>query len=248
VRPAAVAAVAPVAAVHPSHGLAAGSQVTVGGTGLAADTQVALIECDVPTSVSDEGTTGCSPIETLTTTAHGTLSVQLNTSDPVYRNEPYGDPVPVYCRADVCRYFLEWTDADGFHSVATPRMYFAGSPATIAVAPATGLVDESSVLVSGSAHGSAGRYVTIVEESCFAIIQGSGCEGAIPLATVKLSAAGTFRTRVRVYRYLGDGEDCVGSFYGCELSVTVLGTDGEPDDTFGVSRLGQPAASVEFAG
>jgi hypothetical protein len=235
--------------VHPSHGLDIYSVVTVSATGIAHDTTVNVIECDVPTTQTDDGAQGCAAIATPTTNARGALSVSLNAQDPVYRYEPFGDPVPIYCRADVCRFFVEWTSADGvLHSVATAAMHFKGSPATIAASPSTGLADETRVHVTGSAKGSSGRYVTIVEESCFQIIQGDACLGAIPLTTVELRGNDTYSASVPVFRYLGDGEDCVGSFYGCQLSVTVLNSDGEPDDTFGVSRLGQPNVAIAFAG
>jgi Neocarzinostatin family len=242
----ATATATPIAAVHPNHGLAAGSPVTVSASGLPAGTRVNVVQCDMPTSA--DASEGCSPSATPTTSAHGTLKIGLSVQDPAYLNLAFGDPAPIYCRADGCRFFVEWTDAAGFHSIATPKMFFNGSPATIAATPATGLADGQTVHVSGSAKGSSGHSVTIVEESCFDIIQGSGCNGAITLATLSLAANDTYAGSVTVARYLGDGEDCVGNDFGCELSVTVLNADGQPDDSFGVSRIGQPAASIEFAG
>ena len=244
---AASAALRPTAAVHPSHGLVGFDIVTVSGSGLPTTTPISVIECDVPTSEGSEGPIGCPPVRTVTTTARGTLSTQFNVQDPVYREQELGDPVPVYCRSDQCRYYLEWTDATGLHSITTPKMYFSGSPATIAAAPATGLLDERSVHVTGSAHGSTGRYVTIDEVSCFQIIQGSGCDGAIPLATVKLAASGTYAGTVHVYRYLGNGEDCADAFYGCQLRVTVLDSSGEPDNSFGVAAAGDQSVPITFA-
>ncbi|WP_212830022.1 neocarzinostatin apoprotein domain-containing protein [Catellatospora sp. TT07R-123] len=237
----------PAAHVTPRFGLSTASTVTVSGSGLPAHTEVAVVECDVETYDTGDGLVGCPAVRTVTTSATGTASVQLNPRDPVYRSLEYGDPVPVYCRADACRYFFEWTDSAGLHSVGTDVLHFTGSPATITATPAAGLADGQRVKVTGTAKGSTGRYVTIVEASCFQIIQGSGCNGNLPLATVPLRADGTFRATVTVFRYLGDGQDCVGDFYGCQLHVVVLGPDGRPDDTFGVSSIGQPAVPLEFA-
>ena len=40
----------------------------------------------------------------------------------------------------------------------------------------------------------------------------------------------------------------IGNNFGCQLGVTVLDGSGQPDDTFGVSRIGQPGVSIEFVG
>ncbi|MBV1856017.1 hypothetical protein [Catellatospora tritici] len=237
----------PTAHVQPRFGLSRASTVTVSASGLPAHTEVAVVQCDVETYDTGDGLVGCPAVWTVTTSATGRASVQLNPRDPVYRSHEYGDPSPVYCRADSCRYFFEWTDGAGMHSVGTDVMHFTGSPATIAAAPAAGLADGQRVTVTGTAKGSTGRYVTIVEASCFQIIQGSGCGGALPLATVPLRADGTFRVTVAVYRFLSDGQDCVGNFFGCALHVVALGPDGQPDDSFGVSGIGQPSAVLEFA-
>jgi hypothetical protein len=51
----------------------------------------------------------------------------------------------------------------------------------------------------------------------------------------------------RAQRFLSDGTDCTGDILGfCELSVVVLGSDGNPDDSFGVAARGQPAAPLTF--
>ncbi len=243
----AAAAVNPVAAVHPNHGLSPFDIVTVSGTGLPAGTAIDVIQCDVPSSEGDEGPIGCAPQRTVTTTAQGKLSTPFNVLGTVYREQQLGDPDPVYCRADQCRYFLEWTDAAGFHSIATPKMIFAGSPATLAATPTTGLADGAAVRVTGTAHGATGRYVIVDEVSCFQIIQGNGCNGAIPLGTLKLTAGGTFAGTLDAYRYLGDGEDCSDSFYGCQLRVTVLNSDGNTDTSFGDPADGDQSVAITFA-
>ncbi|MDI1463386.1 hypothetical protein QEZ54_20610 [Catellatospora sp. KI3] len=237
----------PAARVQPRFGLSAASTVTVSASGLPAQIEVAVVECDVETYDTGDGPVGCPAVATVTTSAAGRASVQLNPRNLVYRSHEYGDPSPVYCRADICRYFFEWTDGTGPHSVGTDVMHFTGSPATIGATPATGLADGQRVTVTGTAKGSTGRYVTIVEASCFQIIQGSGCTGSLPLATVPLRPDGTFRVTVAVYRFLGDGQDCVGAYFGCALHVVVLDEYGTPDDSFGVGAIGQPGVHLEFA-
>lgn len=246
-RQTATPALSPHVSVQPSTGLTVSSTVQVAAFGLPADTSVDIVECNIPTSQDDEGTQGCPILWTLTTASDGSMSIQLNPRNLVFRSSPFGDPVPVYCRADICRYYVEWTAGGHFHSIHTRKMNFVGSPATISVTPASGLVDGQRVHVSGSAVGSTGDYVTIVEESCFSIIQGSGCNGALPLATFKLTPKGTYSGSVSLFRVLGDGEDCVDAMFGCELSAVVLNDEGQADDSFGLSRIGRPAATLTFS-
>lgn len=243
---AAVPAAAPTASVHPSHGLTSTSTVTLAAAGLPASTEVNIVQCDQPSYDNGDFVSGCSPRGTITTSAAGAFSVQYNPRDPVYRNLEYGDPIPVYCRADVCRFYVEWVDGGELHSVPTNLMYFTGDPATIAASPASGLTDGQQVTVTGTARRSTGRYVTVVQASCFQLVQGSGCVGNLPLATVPLKPNGTFTVKVPVYRYLSDGSDCVDFWTGCQLHVVVLGADGRPDDSFGVSSIGQPGVDLFF--
>jgi hypothetical protein len=245
-RPAAVTALSPRVTVQPDTGLVRGSVVHLAAAGLPGGTEVNLIECNVPTTDTGSGPEGCPVLFTPTTAADGTLAIDLQPRDLVFRFEPFGDDRPVYCLADICRLYVEWTDGSGSHSIHTRKMVFTGSPATIVVTPSTGLVGGQRVHVSGSAKGSFGRYVTIVEESCFFIVQGSGCDGALPLATFKLSSTDTYSGSVSLFRILGDGQDCADNQFGCELSVVVLNDRGLPDDAFGVSRIGQPAAVLTF--
>lgn len=195
------------------------------------------------------GTAGCKPVRVVTTSATGTLSEQSNPLAVVLVQNGEVSEVAAYCRADICRYYIEWVDEVPWveYSVATNLMYFNGDPATIAASPVTGLTDGQLVQVTGSARKSAGRYVTIVQASCYQYNLDSGCYGRLPVATVPLRADGTFSATVPVYRMLGDGTDCVTATFGCELHVVVLGADGEPDDSFGVSRMGDPNAALTFA-
>jgi hypothetical protein len=242
-------AVTPTAAVHPSHGLTVGDPVTVTGAGLPPRTQVDVVECSRSSSTGD-GPQGCPALTTVTVSSHGTISVHLAVQDPVYYQGEAGDPYPVYCRADQCQFFIEWTDAGGLESIGSQVMYFHGAPATIAAAPATGLADGEQVHVTGTATRSSGHSVVIVEQSCYDLVQGTGCNGTLTLKTLPLPADGTFSGWVAVSRYLADGEDCVdlAGYFGCELSVEVLNARGVPDDSFGVSRLGRPAATIVVTG
>jgi hypothetical protein len=245
---AAVAAAAPVAAVHPSHGLEPFDMVTVSGTGLPPNISVNIVQCDVPTSAGDEGPIGCDPVQTATTTPGGTLSIQLNVLGEVGREQQRGDPEPIYCRNDQCRYFLEWTGADGFHSIPTPKMVFHGSAATLTATPTDGLVDEQAVHVSGTALGSSGRYVEIDEINCYQFSEGDGCGGQTVLGTLKLNSSGTFSGTVNVYRYLVDGEDCVDAYTGCELRLTVFDVDGQVDTSYAVPADGDKSVGITFTG
>lgn len=250
VTPVGAQAAAPRVTVNPFTALVGGDTVTVVATGLPAHAAVDIVECANATHFGDDGERiGCDVIRTVTTNGGGALHTALTVADPVYSQEEFGDPVPIYCRLDGCRMFAEWTDASGFHSIGTKPMHFVGGIATIVVGPSTNLVDGSRVHVSGSARGSTGHFVTVVEHLCFQIIQGSGCtNGTIPLGTFRLTASDTYSGYVTVFRTLADGGDCVtDTFFGpCTLSPIVLNSSGDPDDSFGVSRIGQPAADLSF--
>ncbi|BCJ70567.1 hypothetical protein CS0771_01110 [Catellatospora sp. IY07-71] len=247
--PAARAAVAPTASAHPSRGLDAYTYVIVKGSGLPPNTLVRVVQCDQPSSEVDGDVLGCPVLRTGSTGEAGTYNDSFYPFPLVYRSLEYGDPVPVYCRADICRYYLEWTDplTGELRSVPSSLLYFVGAPATIALSQATGLTDGQQVIVTGSAKGSQGRYVTIVQARCYQLVQGSGCSGQLPLVSVPLRHNDTFRVKVPVYRYLADLTDCRDEFFPCRLIAVVLDTDGRPDDTFGVSSLGDPGVVVTFA-
>jgi hypothetical protein len=231
--------------VVPSTGLAGGDTVGVTASGLTPSAAVRVIECDIFVGDPDYD---CPDRTTTTADSAGNVSVDITLVDPVYRAEPFGDPTPVYCRADICRMFLVWNDGAGVQQVlASDTLEFTGSPATIAASPATNLRKKQRVLVAGTAYGAEGHTVRILEEACFSIVQGSGCYGALPTASTTVRPDGTFDVYYRARRFLADGTDCTGDILGfCELNAVVLDTNGNPDDSFGVSRRGQPAAPLTF--
>ncbi len=245
---AALLAVEPTASAHPSRGLDSHTYVIVKGSGLPPGTPIRVVQCDQPSYEVDGDVLGCPVLRTSSTDGTGTFNDSVNPFPLVYRSLEYGDPVPVYCRADICRYYLEWTDAAGeLHSVPSGLLHFVGAPATVALSQSTGLADGQQVIVTGSAKGSLGRYVTIVQARCYQLVQGSGCSGQLPLVSVPLRDDDTFRVKVPVYRHLADLTDCRDEFFPCRLIAVVLDTDGRPDDTFGVSSLGDPGVVVTFA-
>ena len=68
--------------------------------------------------------------------------------------------------------------------------------------------------------------------------------------TLPLRADDSFSGDIHVFRFLGNGFDCAASqTFGqpCILTPVVLNADGVPDDSFGVSSFGQPAAELRFA-
>ena len=249
--PGSASAAGPWVRVTPNSGLKNWAAVTVSAHALPPNISVDLVECDVPTTFTDDAIIGCGELSTVVTDAQGDLQVDLRVMAVVYRQQHLGDSRPVYCRADQCRIYAEWTDSSRvIHSVPTNRMHFAGSPATLTVSPSTGLADGARVRVTGSAQGTTGHYVTIVEEECFSIIQGHSCDGRLSLVSLPVDARGRFSGLVTVYRTLADGGDCLfGSGFGpCELSVIVLDSSGQPDETFGVIDWGDPGADISFAG
>ena len=106
------------------------------------------------------------------------MTAEVTLADPVPRNTFSGDPDWVYCRADVCRLFLVWSDSDGVTQVlSSPPLDFTGSPATITVSPSSDLLDVQDVTAQGTAFGAEGRSFRLVEEACFRIIQARECHG-----------------------------------------------------------------------
>jgi hypothetical protein len=58
---------------------------------------------------------------------------------------------------------------------------------------------------------------------------------------------GTWGLRVRVRRFLADGIDCADNILGqCQLTARILDGSGQPDDSFGVSRIGDPGVALSF--
>jgi hypothetical protein len=240
------AVAAPAVAVSPSHGLVGGRNVHVSGTGLTPAASVTVIECDVYIGDPEQD---CFPLTTTTASSSGAVSLGVTVTAVPLRNEPFGDPTPIYCRADGCHIFLAWTDQNGETQVASSTaLEFAGAPARIHTRPASDLTDGQVIHVNGSAYGAFGHKVLVLEEACYNIIQGSGCYGALPAVSTFVEPDGTFAVTYHASRFLADGTDCsdpdiLGS---CEMSVVVL-NHGQPDDSFGVSRIGQPAAQITFA-
>jgi hypothetical protein len=59
---------------------------------------------------------------------------------------------------------------------------------------------------------------------------------------------GTWKVGIRVQRFLADGTDCTdpGILGACQITARILDKAGAPDDSFGVSRIGQPGAPITF--
>ena len=246
------AAAPPGVAVSRTHGLHGGDVVRVTGHGITAGAAVQVRQCDVNGADDPNGddVDYCPAARTVTASAAGTVSLRLRLVDPAFRQEAFGDPVPVYCRADICRIFLVWTDATGTEqSVQSPLLHFSGSPATVAATPNSDLADTQVVRVSGTALGAQGRKVQIVEHLCFQLVQGSGCEGELAVVTTTVGRDGTFAADYEVDRFLPDGTDCADTFEGnCVISATVLKADGQPDNSFGYAPIGDPSVYLSFAG
>ncbi|MFN8192725.1 MAG: neocarzinostatin apoprotein domain-containing protein [Nocardioidaceae bacterium] len=238
----------PRVAVSPSTGLARGDVVTVKVRRVPPGASVDLFQCDVV----EAGTTPrCGPaLATATASRRGLARAAVTLQDPLFRNEEFGDPTPVYCRSDVCRIIATWPGGDGeLRVVASAPLRFAGAPASIALSDTEDLVDGEQVVATGTASGAAGRRVVFTEEACFSIVQGSGCYGQTDLGESVVHRDGTFRRLLTVQRFLSDGSDCADQanlLGACEVSATILGADGLPDDTFGLASRGQPAAFVTF--
>ncbi|MFL6139211.1 MAG: neocarzinostatin apoprotein domain-containing protein [Frankiaceae bacterium] len=243
----AVADGGPVVSVTPSTGLARGDTVTVDASGLPPGTAVQVTQCD---TFSGDYLNDCMHGPFMTSDGAGRLSTSVTLVDPVHRSQEFGDGLPVYCRADVCRIFLSWTDAAGDLQVASSDpLEFTGAPATITASPSTDLRARQHVRVSGTAYGAEGRTVVVVEEACFDIIQGSGCYGTIVKRSGWVARDGTYALSVKATRYLADGTDCAdaANILGhCQLTARILDASGQPDESFGVSSLGDPGALLTF--
>lgn len=243
--------VAPRVTVNPFTGLHDGDPVTVAAHGLPPHTTVNIVECDTPTQYDeDEFFNGCLPsLTTATTDGAGRLRVSLAIPAVTdYYQEPNENPDPEYCRDDMCRVFVEWTDTAGHQSVGTRPMHFVGSAATIAISPGAGLTNGIRVRVTGRAKGSTGHYVRIVEQTCDFSLAQQGCGDTVTLATLRLTRRDTFSGHVRLYQHFPGGVDCpnLNTEDLCLLTAVVLNADGVPDDTFGVSSLGDPGVDLQF--
>jgi Neocarzinostatin family len=229
----------------PSKGLAGGETVRVTGTGITPLASVQVIQCEAP---DGDPADFCAPALTTTASSSGTVSVQLTLTDPVWLAQEIGDSIPIYCRADQCRVLLSWTDGEGQQqTLVSPRLYFTGAPATITVNQSANLHGHQLVGVRGTAFGAQGHQFEVLEEACYAIVQGSGCYGALPAADGTVGSNGRYYVHYRVLQHLADGTDCndPGILGQCELTVVIL-TNGKPDDSFGVSSVGQPMVDITF--
>jgi hypothetical protein len=239
---------APEVFVAPSSGLVGGDTVRVYATGVTPGASVDLVQCDAYVVDGDQN---CFPRATTTAGANGAVWTRLTLGDPVLKGEPFGNPQPVYCRADTCRIFLVWNDAVGNEQIKqSQQLVFRGSPATIAVTPAQQAYPTETVQVTGTADGAEGHLVQIYETVCVNIIQGAGCQGQDVVRTTRVRGNGGFAIDYVVHRFLPDGQggtqDCNDiSPAACEVTAVIL-TDGQPDDSFGVSSIGQPAAFLDF--
>lgn len=235
--------------VTPSIGLAGGQVVHVAATGLPPGVTAELIQCDVFFDNVDQD---CFPTTFVTIADDGMLSQDVTLSDPVYQNREFGDPQPVYCRADGCHIFVVWNRDPGTGStqvLSSSALEFTGSPATVTVSPSADLRKKEKIYVNGTADGAQGQTVQVFEEACFSIIQGSGCYGASLIGSAVVGADGKWTIgRTRVTRFLTDGTDCAdpGILGACEVSASILDATGSPDDSFGISGRGQPAAWLAF--
>ena len=236
--------------VVPSTGLAGGDTVAVSAAAITPLAAVKVIQCSKGFWEQQNFGYTCFPVTTTTADPAGNVSVDIALADPVFVATPLnGDDIPLYCRADVCRIYLVWTDSSGTqHAIASQRLIFKGSPATIAATPATNLRAHQWVHVTGTVYGARGQTLLIREEACYAIEEGSGCYGARPAVWTTVRPGGFYAAYYPVRRFLADGTDCTDpNILGlCELNVTVLDSNGIPDDSFGVSRIGDPAALLSF--
>ena len=233
--------------VSPAKGLVGGDTVHVYATGVTPGVSVSLVQCDAYVSGGDQN---CYPRASTTATPGGVVQTKIALGDPVLRQEPEGNPQPVYCRSDTCRIFLVWDDADSNEQVKqSDPLQFRGSPATVTVTPAQQASPTESVQVTGTAYGAQGHLVQIYETACYNIIQGAGCQGRDTVRTTRVNAHGGFAISYVVHRFLPDGgstDDCNDIWPStCEVTAVIL-THGQPDDSFGVSSIGQPAAWLDF--
>ena len=240
------AATSPSVSVTPAKNLKGGDVVHLAATGILPSTPVRVIQCD---EFNNDPETDCPDVSTSTSTTTGGLGLDVTVQSVLLRSQPFGDPLPIYCRADTCQLFVVWTDAGGNTQFAASRpLHFTGAPATISLSQSTNLYRNQTLDVTGTAAGAGPRKMQVSEEACFDIVQGSGCYGQLKVRTIRAQHDGSFSLDYTVHRYLSDGTDCAEpDILGeCEVTVTVLNADGSADDSFGMSSRGQPAAWLTF--
>jgi hypothetical protein len=256
VAPPATAAPDPSVSVSRTTGLVDGSEVDVTGSGLTPGATVQVIQCDEDISPNDYYREACPALKKdVVVTSGGTLSVRVKLVDLTY-TRVYGADDPVYCRDDGCRLILAWSvgddpEAEGaYHSVVSEPLEFTGSTATITVSPSRNLSAKKTVRVTGTAYGAEGRTIKVLQQGCYDLVQGNGCYGQLPVRWGKVKADGTYAVDYPAQRRLGGGEDCLDPeiLGACLITTVVLDAQGRRDDSFGVSRLGEPSAPVTFRG
>jgi hypothetical protein len=220
--------------------------VWVTARGFAPGAEVRIVQCE---TFFDNGDNDCTNNLVVTAGTTGRISSRFALTDPVFLRHEFGDPTPVYCRADLCRLFVAGDDAAGNRLVLeSSALRFRGSPATITVTPNDQLSAVQRVKVSGTAYGAEGRQVRIVEHACFERIQATGCYQDGKIVTTRVHSDGTYSAYYLAKRFLVDGEDCThqGNLGECVLSVTVLDRAGQPDNSFGYAAIGDMMAGLTF--
>lgn len=238
----------PPPSIHVSQttGLKGGDQVWVTARGFAPASEVQVIQCDY---FADSPDRVCLNTWALTAGATGRISTQVTLGDPVWWQRDVGQPRPTYCRADVCHLFAVGYDSAGQRLILeSVALRFKGSPATITATPNTDLAASQWVRVRGTAYGAEGHQVQIVERACFDIIQETGCYAPGNVVTTRVHSDGTYSAWYLAKRVLVDGEDCEadGNLGDCVLSVAVLDSAGQPDDSFGVFWWGDMSTPLDF--
>ncbi len=229
---------APSIQVSRTTGLAGGDQVWVSARGFAPGSEVHVIQCDF---FADSPDRVCLNDTALTAGTTGRIFTKVTLGDPVWWRRDVGQPRPTYCRADVCHLFAVGYDGVGERLILeSVALRFKGSPATITATPNTNLAASQWVKVRGTARGAEGHQVQIVQRSCFDIIQETGCYSPGKVVTTRVHRDGTYSAYYLAKRFTVDGEDCTepSNLGSCVLSVAVLNSAGQPDDSFGVFSFG----------
>ncbi len=153
---------------------------------------------------------------------------------------------------------MSYENANGDREeVQSRELEFIGSPATIKVTPSTNLRRKQWVKVSGTAYGAQGQVVKVRQDECFDLVQATGCEAPPTPRWTRVRNDGTWSLAYRVQRILPTEAwpsgyvDCAGPvderLGECQMVLAVLDPKGRPDNTFGVSSVGEPHAWLEFA-
>jgi len=237
---------APSIQVSRTTGLEGGDQVWLSARGFAPGSEVRVVQCNL---FADNPDNDCTNNLVVTAGATGRVTTRVTLLDPVFLNHEAGDPTPVYCRADICHLFAVGDDAGGNRLILdSGALTFTGSPATITVTPSADLNASQWVRVRGTAYGAEGQKVRIVEQSCYEIVQETGCYGAGTPVTTWVQRDGTYSAWYLAKRVLVDGTDCAdpGILGECVVSVSVLTSAGHPDDSFGYAHRGDMKVAITF--